>query len=281
VVVNFIARAITAQHSDNLYFAGSLDEAAELAIRLSGGERPGWRGSDLNLGRFASRAEVPARVVLGERWPMRRHILASYLPKVYANAPINKELAGEFLRQRGAFDRRPGEDEFTVGRLHPMMDNEMRIRRLLEEADDTTVAVIMLDVVIGFGSHLDPASELAPAIAKAKAKAQTAGRCLEVVAVVTGTDEDPQNLNSQIEQLKAAGVWVETGNELMVRYAARLLRALNEGPASEAGEAGRFGNLQHPWRQSMSDWNPSPRTSPRKERLRFTSTGGRRGGNES
>ena len=85
-----------------------------------------------------------------------------------------------------------------------MMDNELRIRRLLEEGKDPEVAVIMLDVVIGFGSHPDPASELAPAIARAKAEAEKAGRHLEVVAVVTGTDEDPQNLDSQIEQLKAA-----------------------------------------------------------------------------
>ena len=45
-----------------------------------------------------------------------------------------------------------GEDEFTVGRLHPMMDNELRIRRLMEEANDPEVAVIMLDVVMGYGS---------------------------------------------------------------------------------------------------------------------------------
>ncbi len=65
-----------------------------------------------------------------------------------------------------------GEDEFTVGRLHPMMDNELRIRRLYEEARDPEVAVIMLDVVIGYGSHPDPASEIAPAIAKCHRRSQ-------------------------------------------------------------------------------------------------------------
>ena len=54
-----------------------------------------------------------------------------------------------------------GEDEFTVGRLHPMMDNTLRIQRLHQEAEDPEVAVILLDVVLGYGSHPDPASELA------------------------------------------------------------------------------------------------------------------------
>jgi FdrA protein len=85
----------------------------------------------------------------------------------------------------------------------------------------------MLDVVIGYGSHPDPASELARAIVRAKATAAAAGRHLEIVAVVTGTDEDPQNLDNQISQLKNAGAWVDTSNEAVVRYAGRLLRALN------------------------------------------------------
>ena len=84
-----------------------------------------------------------------------------------ANSPINKEfqLPDAFVSQENCIVDL-GEDEFTQGRLHPMMDNELRIRRLYEEARDPEVAVIMLDVVIGYGSHPDPASEIAPAIAK-------------------------------------------------------------------------------------------------------------------
>jgi len=123
-----------------------------------------------------------------------------------------------------------GEDEFTVGRLHPMMDNELRIRRFEMEASDPQVAVILLDVVLGFGAHPDPAGELAPVIAKAKAKAQDAGRYLEVVAVVSGTDEDPQDLNAQIQQLKDAGAVVDTSNERAVSYVGRLLKTLNPDP---------------------------------------------------
>jgi FdrA protein len=119
-----------------------------------------------------------------------------------------------------------GEDEFTVGRLHPMMDNDLRIRRLEKEADDPQVAVILLDVVLGYGAHHDPAGELAPAIAKARAAAEKAGRYLQVVVVVCGTDEDPQDMAFQVTQLEDAGALVETSNDVAVDYVGQLVRAL-------------------------------------------------------
>jgi FdrA protein len=120
-----------------------------------------------------------------------------------------------------------GEDEFTVGRLHPMMDNDLRIRRLEAESNDPEVAVILLDVVLGYGAHANPAGELAPAIKKAIVSAKQAGRRLEVIAVVSGTDEDPQDMQTQIEELEGAGVTVETSNDAAARYAGRLVRALS------------------------------------------------------
>ncbi|HEY5669291.1 MAG TPA: hypothetical protein VIS10_04785, partial [Anaerolineales bacterium] len=95
------------------------------------------------------------------------------------------------------------------------------------EANDPQVAVILLDVVLGFGAHADPAAELAPAIAKAKAKVKEAGRYLEVVVVVSGTDEDPQDLDAQVQMLIDAGGVVETSNDKAVRYVGQLLRSLN------------------------------------------------------
>ncbi len=68
-----------------------------------------------------------------------------------------------------------GEEEFTVGRPHPMIDNDLRIRRLLQEARDPEVAVIMLDVVLGYGAHPDPASELGEAVEEAKMLAHARG----------------------------------------------------------------------------------------------------------
>jgi FdrA protein len=228
VVVVFVSRPPATRQMGNLYFAGSLDEAAQIAVDLA--SKPDVKVKQVSIpGPFAPGQRYLRGLFSGGTLAYEaQYILQQYLPKIYANAPLNKEnkLVNSLVSQEHTIVDL-GEDEFTVGRLHPMMDNELRIRRLLEEANDPQVAVIMLDVVLGYGSHPDPASELAPAIEKAKGIARSAGRYLEVAAVVTGTDQDPQNLESQIRQLKAVGTWVDTNNEIVVRYAGDVLRSLN------------------------------------------------------
>ena len=229
VVVEFVGRPGPIEPVGNLHFARSLDDAARMAVEIAKSPEA-FCAPDLHLGRFKAGQRYLRGLFSGGTLAYEaQYILEDYLPKVWANAPLHKEnkISNSLVSQDHTIIDL-GEDEFTVGRLHPMMDNEMRIRRLMEEARDPSVAVIMLDVVIGFGSHPNPASELAPAIAKAKDLASRDNRCLEVVAVVTGTDEDPQNLDDQIAQLKQVGVWVETSNEKMVRYAGEILQGLSE-----------------------------------------------------
>jgi FdrA protein len=112
-----------------------------------------------------------------------------------------------------------GEDEFTVGRPHPMIDNDLRIRRLMQEASDPEVAVVVLDLVLGYGAHPDPADELGPAIRQARALAAGEGRELIVVASVTGTEEDPQGLSRQVQALEESGAVVASCNAAAARLA--------------------------------------------------------------
>ncbi|MGQ9491889.1 MAG: acyl-CoA synthetase FdrA [Anaerolineae bacterium] len=241
VVVAFVGHATATRQLDNLYFAAGLDDAARLAVELTSPPAPSLPGEGREggiapslVGTGARRSDFsPTQCYLrglfsgGTLAYEAQAILRDYVPRVWANAPLDKadHLPNSLISQEHTIVDL-GEDEFTVGRLHPMLDNELRIRRLMQEAADPEVAVILLDVVLGYGAHPNPAGELAPAIAKARALAEAAGRHLEVVAVVTGTDEDPQNLSNQIEQLRAAGAWVDTNNEAAVRYAGRLLRSL-------------------------------------------------------
>jgi hypothetical protein len=92
-----------------------------------------------------------------------------------------------------------------------MIDQAARIERLLIEAADPAVRVILLDVVIGWGAHSNPAAELAPAIAQAKALARKRGRQLAIVGFVCGTEADPQVLSQQEALLRKAGM-VLAGN---------------------------------------------------------------------
>ncbi len=172
-----------------------LSTAVQLATRqASGGEQV---DSAIPTGQFAPGQRYLRGLFSGGTLAYEAQLLLQdYLPgvSIRSNAPLRKEhrLTSSLVSQEHTIVDL-GEDEFTVGRLHPMMDNDLRIRRLHQETADPEVAVILLDVVLGYGAHPDPAGELAPAIAQARNYAAEAGRHLEVVAVVVGTDEDPQD----------------------------------------------------------------------------------------
>jgi FdrA protein len=226
VVVNFIGYASPSRRVDNIFFATTFDEAAETAIRLI--DSPEDFGAQPDISKFAPGQRYLRGLFSGGTLQYEALlILQNYLPVVYSNAPLHKKNKLEdslVSKEHTVIDL--GEDEFTVGRLHPMMDNDLRIRRLEKEAADPEVAVILLDVVLGYGAHRNPASELAPAIAAGIKTATDAGRRLEVVAVVSGTDEDPQGMENQIKMLKDSGARVETSNDAAARYVGRLLQAI-------------------------------------------------------
>lgn len=92
-----------------------------------------------------------------------------------------------------------GEEEYTVGRPHPMIDPEARIDWMLKQVDDPTIAVVLIDVVIGDGAHPNPAGLLAPVAARIV----EAGAM--VVAYVLGTERDPQSFHVQRDLLTSAG----------------------------------------------------------------------------
>jgi FdrA protein len=106
-----------------------------------------------------------------------------------------------------------GDDELTVGRAHPMIDQALRLDRLAAEAADPDVAVIQLDVVLGHGAHPDPAAELAPLIAAAPQP---------VVVSLIGASSDPQDLHRQAETLRSAGAHVFASNAAATRFACTL-----------------------------------------------------------
>jgi FdrA protein len=109
-----------------------------------------------------------------------------------------------------------GEEEYTQGRPHPMVDLEVRTRMLEQAGDD--VGCVLLDLVIGHGSHSDPAGELAPALARL-------ARDRPVIAHVCGTRGDPQDAGRQEATLREAGVIVAPTNATAARLAAKVLAA--------------------------------------------------------
>ncbi len=133
--------------------------------------------------------------------------------KVWSNIPVNKAFALSNPK-KASFEHTAldlGDDDFTVGKPHPMIDQGARIERLLREAADPSVRVILLDVVIGWGAHADPASELAAAVVQAKKMAAKEKRHLAVIGFICGTELDPQGFTAQEKKLRDAGM-VLAGN---------------------------------------------------------------------
>jgi FdrA protein len=237
VVVDFIGYASPTRRVENVFFATSFDETAKLAIELASSSSEISVSSEVDASAFSPTQRYIRGLFSGGTLAYETLlILQAYIPGVYSNVPLKEEFRlSDALISHEHTIVDLGEDEFTVGRLHPMMDNDLRIRRLEQEASDPEVAVILLDVVLGHGAHPDPASEIAPVIQSVIARAREAGRQLEVLAVVIGTDEDPQGLDMQISQLEAAGARVWTSNEAAARYVGRLIQALAPEPEIHEG----------------------------------------------
>ena len=117
-----------------------------------------------------------------------------------------------------------GEDRFTVGKPHPMIDLRERCQRIVCEAANPDVGVLLLDVILGYGAHPDPASEISMALREAQQIASDTGRGLTSVVVLCGTTGDPQSLAKQREQLDEAGALVVSSNVQAVKMAAALSR---------------------------------------------------------
>jgi FdrA protein len=98
-----------------------------------------------------------------------------------------------------------GDDEYTEGRAHPMIDPALRNERFGRDSQDPSVGAILLDVVLGYGAHADPAAELAQTVERVIRRRD--GR-LSVVIALCGTDADPQNLSAQEDALRNAGAIV-------------------------------------------------------------------------
>jgi FdrA protein len=116
-----------------------------------------------------------------------------------------------------------GEDQFTQGRPHPMIDPSLRDTRIRQEAADPATAVVLFDVVLGYGASADPTAGLIGSIGRAKAKAQTEGRRVAFIGYVCGTDQDPQNRAAIVAGLQSAGVLVTSSNAEAAVWSAALI----------------------------------------------------------
>ncbi len=206
VVVYFIGHPTPGRRLGRLHFTSGLRETAAAAVELlaSPGEGDTQLVPEVILAGAVGGSYLRGLFAGGTLAQEALHGLSAFLSPLYSNlhgAGVRPLEDLTHSRDHTVLDL--GEDAFTVGRLHPMMDQELRLRRLRQEAADPEVGVILLDVVLGYGAHPDPAAELAPVIAEIRRR-----REIEILAVVLGTDEDPQGFEDQVDRLSGAGARV-------------------------------------------------------------------------
>jgi FdrA protein len=265
VVVNFIGAVF--QPGERLFPAQTLEETAEVALQVATGSPPHWPRRDALPGQEAIRLAPGQRYVRGlysggTLCYETLMLLERYVGAVHSNTPLDPaQMLRSAHRSLAHTVVDLGSDEFTVGRLHPMLDPDTRLQRVLREAEDPEVAVILLDVVLGYGAHTNPAGALSPVIREARARARAAGRWLCVVASICGTEDDPQGYDDQVAQLSDAGVLVQSSNAQAAHLAGLIAQA-----AGASGHARQPTGITSPETAAPA---PGPAATPAHEIVRL------------
>lgn len=215
VVVCFLGNQPQPDDKSGLIFARSTKEAALKAVLLTGIREDDLDLHPLNLSLIE---EVRAKLKPEQKYirglfcggTLCDEAMFAALEKyenVYSNIQVNPEYRLKDVNKSIAHTFLDfGDDDFTNGKPHPMIDPTNRIERLLQEARDPEVGVIIMDFVLGFGSHEDPVGIMIDAIKKAKNIAKQDGRELEILGYVLGTDQDTPSMETQVRMLTDAGV---------------------------------------------------------------------------
>ena len=224
----------SAGNYEPILWAYTIDDAVELALGAAqvvpmeaaeletGGERElieaarvGWSAEQKYLrGVFAGGTFCyQAQQIL---WDAGIHI--------YSNSPIDSDFKLENpdnSHEHTIVDM--GDEHYTLGKPHPMIDGTERVKRILAEAEDPSMAILLLDFIFGYNTSNDPVGELMEALQQAKAIKSKDGGELTIVASVCGTRDDHQDIDLQIKMLKECGAVVFPSNARAAAFCRRLL----------------------------------------------------------
>ena len=217
VVAIFIGEKPEA-HLGKVHLAHTLEECARIAVDLARGEQVKKN--------YTEPLDVTVETPLGDD----KTVIGLYSGGTLAGEAammITEALdLGHIIKEDGYMLRHGGydvidlgDDVYTQGRPHPMIDPEVRIKMMRDYAAMDTTGVIVFDCVLGYGCHPDMASELAPVISECIATAKAAGRDVKFVGTVVGTKHDPQDYDRSVEILREAGAIVESSNARAIRAA--------------------------------------------------------------
>lgn len=209
-------------HEENFYHAYTLDEAARLAVSLVKGSKVEEGQVDLVGNEAFSKEDDKTIKAYYSGGTLAGEAAMLIKDGLEVDTPPQKE-EGFMLNMDGHVVIDLGDDMYTQGRPHPMIDPGKRIESMTEALDDPTTGVILFDVVLGYGSHEDMVGALLPGIKKLQEKSEKEGRKVYFVSTVCGTRKDPQGYDDQVNRLKEAGILVAETNKLAVKTALNLI----------------------------------------------------------
>ncbi|HJD16394.1 MAG TPA: acyl-CoA synthetase FdrA [Candidatus Enterococcus stercoripullorum] len=221
-------------HEGKVYLAHTLEETAQIAVDLAN-EEAVKRNYFTKLDKPNVSTLDKDKVVKGLYSGGTLAAEAGMLISEALNLEGLVKQEGYILHSHGYDVIDLGDDIYTQGKPHPMIDPEVRIQKMEEYAEDEQTGIILFDVVLGYGAHEDMVGALLPAIEAAQSTAKKTGRDLYFVATVCGTSKDPQNYQEAVDRLKAAGVYVAESNAKAVQLAL-LLKGVEMSEADKVVE---------------------------------------------
>lgn len=215
VVICFLGFDEIGEHPDNIHLVSTFEQAAIKSLELTG-ETLQFKGDNFEYVEKLSKrlSEVQKRVkglfCGGSLCSESKYVFRKHLE------PNGTQFNHEFLDL--------GDDQFTVGRPHPMIDPTLRNKQIVLEANDKETAVIILDFVLGYGANENPAGVALNAIQQAKSISEN----IVIIGYVCGTANDFQGLQRQKDILQSAGVILAESNAHAARIAAEVMRRKND-----------------------------------------------------
>jgi FdrA protein len=221
--------------SENFQLACTIDEAVQFAIARTSGKLATAQG-------LFSPEEMDSLAREKASWlPEQRYLRGLFAggtfcyqsqqifrdagTAIHSNAPLEEiyKLANpDHSLEHTLVDM--GDDHYTLGRPHPMIDGTMRRQRIRSESRDPQVAILLLDFILGYNASMDPVGKLLDVILEAQRTAHQRGGALTVVASICGTDGDLQDIGLQTKMLQEAGVIVFPSNAKAASFCCELLK---------------------------------------------------------
>lgn len=219
-------------HEENFYHAYTLDEAARLAVGLVRGREIPESEVSVDKSSFFDAKEGKTIKAYYSGGTLANEAAMLIKDALGFKAPP-EDIEGYMLQLDGNVVVDLGDDAYTQGKPHPMIDPAKRIECMREAVDDESTGAVLLDIMLGYGSHEDMAGALIPVIKELREKAEAAGRKVFFIATVCGTRRDYQGYDDAVNKLKEAGVIVCENNKLACHTAIRAVGRDFEEPVKE------------------------------------------------